>query len=52
VGTPELIDPHEDSHALGEVPAVVAEEYLDGVMLVVACEVDVGGDIALLQSGV
>lgn len=34
------------------MPPVIAEEYFDGVVLVVACKVDVGGDVALLQSGI
>ena len=45
----ELVDPQQQCHALGEMPAVIAEQYLDRVALRVAREVDVGSDVALLE---
>ena len=45
----ELADPQQQCHALGEMPAIIAEQYLDRVALRVAREVDVGSDVALLK---
>ena len=45
----ELADPQQQRHALGEMPPVIAEQYLDRIALRVAREVDVGSDVALLE---
>ena len=45
----ELADPQQQRHALGEMPAIIAEQYLDRVALGVARKVDVGSDVALLE---